>query len=85
MLLDNIRQDKPQNEAERAALSNFADLMGRAAVHSGKEITWDEMTNSKFQLYPGNIDDLNYDSEPPVKPDENGFYPVPEPGVWNET
>ncbi len=85
VLLENIRQDKPQNEAERAALSNFADLMGRAAVNSGKEITWDEMTKSTFQLYPGSIDDLNYDSEPPVKPDEKGFYPVPEPGVWNET
>jgi arginine decarboxylase len=36
-------------------------------------------------LLRGRIDELNYDSEPPVKPDENGFYPVPEPGVWNET
>lgn len=43
------------------------------------------MTNSKFQLYPGKIDDLNYESEPPVKPNADGFYPVPEPGVWNET
>ena len=55
--------------------------MGRAAIHSGREITWEEMTTSKFQLYPGRIDDLNYDSEPPVKPDANGFYPVPVPGV----
>lgn len=85
VLLNSIRQDKPQNEVERAALSNFADLMGRAAVHSGKEITWDEMTNSKFQFYPGNIDELNYDSESPVKPDENGYYPVPVPGEWLET
>ena len=85
VLLDSIRQDKPQNEVERAAMSNFADLMGRAAVHSGKEITWDEMTNSKFQLYPGKIDDLNYDSEPPVKADADGYYPVPVPGVWKET
>jgi predicted dehydrogenase len=84
-LLQNIREDKPQNEAKRAALSNFADLMGRAAVNSGREITWEEMTKSNFQLYPGKIDDLDYDSEPPVKPDANGFYPVPVPGVWNET
>ena len=85
VLLNSIRQDLPQNEVERAAKSNFADLMGRAAVHSGKEISWDEMTKSEFQLYPGKIDDLNYDSEPPVKADENGYYPVPVPGVWNET
>jgi hypothetical protein len=49
------------------------------------EITWEQMTNSEFQLYPGKIDDLNYDSEPPVKPDADGFYPVPVPGVWKET
>jgi predicted dehydrogenase len=85
VLLDSIRQDKLQNEVERAAFSNYADLMGRAAVHSGREITWEEMTNSKFQLYPGKIDDLSYDSEPPVRPDANGFYPAPIPGVWNET
>jgi len=85
VLLSNIRQNKPQNEVERAVKSNFADLMGRAALHSGREVTWDEMTESKFQLFPGEIDDLDYDSEPPVKPDANGFYPVPVPGVWNET
>jgi predicted dehydrogenase len=85
VLLENIRRDNPQNEVERAAQSNFADLMGRAAVHSGMEITWEEMTNSTFQLYPGKIDDLNYDSEPPVKADADGYYPVPVPGVWKET
>ena len=85
VLLENIRQDRPQNEVERAVYANIADLMGRAAVHSGMEITWDEMMNSDFQLYPGKVDDLNYDSEPPVKPDEDGFYPVPVPGIWKET
>ncbi len=84
VLLDSIRNDKPQNEVRRAAESNFADLMGRAAVHSGKRITWDEMVKSNFQFYP-NIDQLNYDSEPPVKADENGYYPVPVPGLWSET
>ncbi len=85
VLLESIREDKPLNEAERAALSNFGDLMGRAAVQSGMEVSWDEMTNSNFQFYPGKIDDLNYDSEPPVKADADGYYPVPVPGVWKET
>jgi predicted dehydrogenase len=85
VLLENIRQNRPQNEVERAAMANFADLMGRAAVHSGMEVTWEEMTKSEFQHYPGKIDDLDYDSEPPVKPDADGFYPVPVPGIWKET
>ncbi|MBP7825165.1 MAG: Gfo/Idh/MocA family oxidoreductase [Verrucomicrobia bacterium] len=82
-LLDAIRQDKPHNEAERAALSNVADLMGRAAAHMGRVITWDEMLASNFQFCP-NIDDLTETSPAPVTADAQGRYPVPVPGVWNE-
>ncbi len=83
VLLENIRKDNPQNETESAALSNFADLMGRAAVHSGKIVTWDEMFNSNFQFVE-NIDEMDYDTEPPVKPGPDGRYPVPIPGEWSE-
>jgi len=83
VLLDDIRRDRPHNEAKRAALSNLADIMGRAAVHSGKMITWDEAMASNFQFCPG-IDNLTPDSAPPVKADEKGRYPVPVPGVWTE-
>jgi len=64
-------------------LSNIADLMGRAAAHMGRTITWDEMMNSNFQFCP-NIDELTFDSRPPLKADAEGCYPVPVPGVWNE-
>ena len=84
-LLRAIREDREHNEVERAVKSNLATLMGRAALHSGREITWEEMNASTFQLFPGRIDDLTYDTVPPVLPDANGFYPVPVPGVWNET
>jgi hypothetical protein len=83
VLLDAVRKDKPHNEAKRAALSNMADLMGRAAVHSGKVVTWDEMMASQFQLCP-NIDQLTEKSEPPVKADAQGRYPAPIPGKWVE-
>lgn len=83
VLLNSIRHDKPQNEAERVARSNFADLMGRAAVHSGKVITWDDMFNSDFQFVE-NIDDMDYGTEPPVKAGPDGYYPVPIPGEWSE-
>ncbi len=84
VLIDSIRNDKPQNETRRAAMSNFADLMGRAALHSGRMITWDEMYNSNFQFVES-IDALDYDSQPPVKADADGYYPAPIPGVWSET
>jgi myo-inositol 2-dehydrogenase / D-chiro-inositol 1-dehydrogenase len=34
--------------------------------------------NSQELLVP---DEIDWDSEPPVVPDENGNYPVPKPGV----
>ncbi|MGO8696767.1 MAG: Gfo/Idh/MocA family protein [Limisphaerales bacterium] len=83
VLLEAIRQDKPHNEAKRAALSNLADLMGRAAVHSGKVITWEEAMGSDFQFCP-DIDRLTAQSAPPVQADDQGRYPVPMPGKWVE-
>ena len=83
VLLEAIRSDRPHNEARRAALSNLADMMGRAAVHSGKLVTWDEMLASNFQFCP-NVDSLTEDSRPPVEPDAQGRYPLPIPGQWSE-
>lgn len=82
-LLDAIRNDKPHNETVRAAHSNIADLMGRAAVHTGQVVTWEQMMASNFQLCP-NIDELNENSPPPILPDDQGRYPVPVPGQWTE-
>jgi predicted dehydrogenase len=83
VLLDAIRNDRPHNESRRAALSNLAAIMGRAAVHSGKIITWDEATASNFRFCP-NVAALNNDSPAPVRADANGRYPVPIPGAWTE-
>ena len=82
-LIDAIRNDKPMNEAKRAALSNLADIMGRAAIHSGKIITLDDVMQSNFQFCP-NIDAMDYSTPPPVRSDAEGRYPVPVPGVWSE-
>ena len=84
VLLDNIRNDRPQNEAKRAAMSNLADMMGRAAVHMGKVITWDEMMASNFQWVPDGIDAVNENTKPFVQCDGQGRYPVPVPGQWTE-
>lgn len=83
VLLDAIRNNKPHNEARRAALSNLADIMGRAAVHSGKLITWEEAMASNFQFCP-NLESLTTDSPATLKADAQGHYPVPIPGQWTE-
>ena len=58
-------------------------ILGRAAIHMGRVITWDEALASEFQFFPG-IDNLTPDSAPPVQSDADGRYPVPVPGKWVE-
>lgn len=83
VLLSAIRQDRPHNEARRAALSNLGAIMGRAAVHTGKIVTWDEAMASDFQFF-ADVDHLTADSPAPVQADEHGRYPAPVPGIWTE-
>jgi len=83
VLIDAIRNDKPHNEARHAALSNLAGIMARAAIHSGKLATWDEAMASEFQ-WCDDVDTMTDDSPPPVLPDEEGYYPVPNAGQWTE-
>ena len=79
----SIRQDRPHNEARRAVYSDYASLMGRAACHIGKTITWDQITSSEF-LFCDDVDAFDYGTEVPIKPNEEGRFPVPIPGFWNE-
>ena len=81
--IDSIRNDKPHNEAKRAVYADYASLMGRAAAHGNGIVTWDEVTNSEFQ-FCDYLDDLSYESPPPVKADEEGYFPAPVAGEWKE-
>lgn len=82
-LIDAIRKNKPYNETRRAAYSNLAAIMGRAAVHMGRIITWEEAMASDFQ-FCADVDSLNENSPAPVKADAQGRYPAPVPGAWKE-
>jgi predicted dehydrogenase len=79
VLLSAIRNDRPHNEARRAALSNLGAIMGRAAVHTGKLITWEEATASNFQ-FCADVDKLTASSPAPVQANAEGRYPAPIPG-----
>jgi predicted dehydrogenase len=83
VLLSAIRNDRPHNEARRAALSNLGAIMGRAAVHTGKIVTWEEATASNFQ-FCSNVDSLTDSSPAPVQANAEGRYPAPVPGSWTE-
>jgi predicted dehydrogenase len=79
VFLSAIRNNQPHNETRRAALSNLGAIMGRAAVHMGKMVTWEEMMASKFQ-FCANVDELTTSSPAPIRPDAQGRYPAPIPG-----
>ncbi|MBM4090488.1 MAG: Gfo/Idh/MocA family oxidoreductase [Planctomycetes bacterium] len=79
----SIRNDRPHNEGKRAVYSDLTTLMGRAACHTGQTVTWDQMMKSRFQ-FCNYLETLSADSPVPVKPDENGQFPLPIPGKWTE-
>jgi predicted dehydrogenase len=84
LLLDAIRQDKPHNEARRAGEAEIAALMGRAAVHTGQVVTWDEMLKSDFQ-FVADIDHMTFDTPAPLHEGPDGVYPCPQPGMTKES
>jgi predicted dehydrogenase len=81
--IDAIRNDKPFNQAKRAVYADYASLMGRAAAHYNRVVTWDEVLQSQFKFCEY-LDDLNDDSPPPVQADADGYFPAPHAGKWKE-
>jgi len=81
--INAIRQDKPYNEGKRAVYADYASLMGRAAVHGNRIVTWDEIINSKFQ-FCNSLDTLTPESPVWVKANADGYFPAPVAGEWNE-
>lgn len=77
-LFENVRTGKVRIDAEYAAYSTLMGVMGRMATYTGQVITWEQALNSTENLVPDNI---TWDTEPPVKPDAEGWYPVAIPGT----
>jgi len=64
-------------DAERGARSTMTSILGRMATYSGQNVEWDKAINSDINIMPAAY---AFDAAPPVLPDANGLYPVPEPG-----
>lgn len=73
-----IRQGTPYNEAEYGAKSTMTSILGRLATYSGKPVTWDEAMASNVSLMPK---EFSWEGQPVTVPDENGYYPIPMPGI----
>jgi predicted dehydrogenase len=78
-LFAQLRKGDIPNEGEYGALSTMTAIMGRMCTYSGRELGWEECLNSKIDL--GVKDFLSFSDEPPVKPDKDGRYRIPTPGI----
>ena len=79
-LVQAIVQDKPYNETEHGVMASLTSSLGRYAAHTARETSLETLMNADIEYAPG-CDKWTPESEPPIKADENGRYPVPEPGI----
>jgi len=75
-----IRSGEPINNGDYMARSTLVTIMGQITCYTGKELTWEQMEESDFYFAP-RPEECSFDMEPPVRPDADGVYPVPIPGV----
>ena len=62
------------------ARSTLIAIMGQISCYTGKEVTWEQITQSDFAYAP-KPEDCRDGMEPPVKPGSDGAYPVCKPGM----
>ena len=80
-LFAELRKGNIPNEGEYGAKSTMTSIMGRMATYSGKVVNWDQCLNSEEAL--ADFDAItSLDVEAPVKPDEDGKYPIAMPGKY---
>ncbi|MCS7238088.1 MAG: Gfo/Idh/MocA family oxidoreductase [Thermoguttaceae bacterium] len=79
-LFGAIRSGNPVNNGHYMILSTRLALMGQLAAYSGRQVTWEEVLTTKFRHGP---EEADFNTEPPVRPDQNGIYPVRMPGVFD--
>ena len=77
-LFASIRSGKPINNGKYMVNSTMGAILGQMVVHTGKQMTWDEAINSTWKAGP---DEVSLDMQSPVKPNPDGTYPVPVPGI----
>jgi predicted dehydrogenase len=65
-------------DAENGAKSTMTSILGRMATYSGQVIEWDKALNSGIDMIPKQ---LTWDAVPPTRPNADGYYPIPVPGV----
>jgi predicted dehydrogenase len=71
----SIRDGKPLNCGDYMARSTLVVVMGQLSCYSGREIKWDEISQSDYFI-PPKPELCTWDMAPPTQPDAQGSYPV---------
>lgn len=79
-LITAIRTNKPHNEVKRGVEASVVTSMGRAAAHTGQEISYSDMLNSDHRFAP-DLEKLSLAGTSPLQAGPDGKYPVPMPGM----
>jgi len=53
-------------------------VLGQMVCYTGKQMTWEQVMSSTWQAGP---ETCSWDMDPPVKPEDDGTYAVPIPGL----
>jgi predicted dehydrogenase len=69
-----LRAGKRINNGDYMARSTLIGIMGQISCYSGKEVTWEQVSNSEFCFLP-RPEDVRAGMEPPTSPDAAGTYP----------
>jgi predicted dehydrogenase len=74
-LFNAIRSAKPVNCGDYMVRSTLICLMGQFSCYSGKQVTWDQISSSRFCHQP-KPEDVRAGMDAPVKPGPDGTYPL---------
>ena len=78
-LFASIRSGNPVNNGDYMARSTMTTVMGQISCYTGKEVTWEQASNSDFYYAP-RPEDCSDTMDAPVRPGPGNVYPVPTPG-----
>ncbi len=72
-----IRSGTPLNNGDFMARSTMVAILGQIACYTGKLVSWEDALKSNFTFGPP---DGDFSTEPAIKPDPTGNYPLAVPG-----
>jgi len=78
VLFAAIRSGKPVNNGLYMVRSTMVAVLGQMVCYTGQQMTWEQVLASNYKAGPEKV---SWDMTPPVKPEANGAYPVPVPGI----